>query len=148
LDKSADKLILIIDDQESDQEVLARSLRRLGVLNPMHRVGDGHEAMRYLNGNTPYGDRAIYPFPAIIFLDLNLPMVSGWQVLDWLNGLSMKGASQLFIYSEVNNVDEVRKIYALGGDSFLRKPVNELDLMNLIYHFPKHWDIHRERAQS
>ncbi|MDB6032679.1 MAG: CheY-like response regulator receiver domain protein [Verrucomicrobiales bacterium] len=148
MDKSAEKLILIIDDQESDQQVLARSLRRLGVLNPVHRLGDGHEAMRYLNGDTPYGDRTTFPFPAIIFLDLNLPLVNGWEVLDWVHGLSLKGASELFVYSEVKNVNEVRRIYDLGADSFLRKPVNELDLMNLIYHFPKHWNIQREKTQS
>lgn len=148
MDTSAERLILIIDDQESDQQVLARSLRRLGVLNPVYRVGDGHEAMRYLNGDTPYGDRTMYPFPAIIFLDLNLPLVNGWEVLDWVHGLSLKGSSQLFVYSEVKNVNEVRKIYDLGADSFLRKPVNELDLMNLIYHFPKHWNIQREKTQS
>jgi CheY-like chemotaxis protein len=148
LDKSGEKHILIVDDQESDQAILIRGLQRLGVGNPIHRVADGHEALRFFNGDTPYSDRQKYPFPSIIFLDLQLPMVSGWAVLEWLHALdlSRKADAQIFIYSELQNVSEVRNIYALGATSFFRKPIAEVDLMNLIYHFPKHWDIQSSRA--
>ncbi|MDB6032482.1 MAG: response regulator receiver protein [Verrucomicrobiales bacterium] len=115
--------------------------RRLGVVNPIHKVTDGHEAIRYPNGDALYGDRCVHPFPAVIFLDLKLPMVSGAEVLEWLNGVALKGDSHIFIYSEIKNVSDVREVYSLGADSFLSKPVNEVDLMNLIYHFPKHWDM-------
>jgi CheY-like chemotaxis protein len=147
LDKTTEKLILIVEDQESDQHLLTLGLRRLGVVNPIHRVMDGHEAIRYLNGDAPYSDRGIYPFPAIIFLDLKLPVMSGSEVLEWVKSISLKGSSHIFIYSEIMNVGDVRKVYSLGADSFLRKPVNEVDLMNLLYHFPKHWDVRASQTQ-
>jgi CheY-like chemotaxis protein len=136
------------DDQESDLHLLVRSLKRLGVLNPVHRVADGHEAIRYLNGDTPYNDRNSYPFPAIMFLDLKLPMISGWEVLDWILNVGLKGESKIFVYSEILDLAEIRKIYRSGADSYLGKPINELELMNLIYHFPKHWDIQAEESES
>lgn len=128
--------------------MLARSLQRLGVLNPIHRVMDGHEAVRYLNGDAPYDDRARYPFPAILFLDLNLPMISGWEVLDWVHSVGLKGKSKIFIYSELQDLAEIRKLYASGADSYLAKPISETELMNLIYHFPSHWDINASSAES
>jgi CheY-like chemotaxis protein len=147
LDKTESKLILIADDQESDQHMLVRSLTRLGVQNPIHRVSDGHEAIRYLNGDTPYSDRIQYPFPGIIFLDLKLPMISGWEVLDWVFSVGLKGESRIFVYSELKDLAEIRKIYSSGADSYLGKPINEMELLNLIYHFPKHWDIQTDEAE-
>ena len=146
MDKNPENLILVVDDQPDDQQLLARMLRHLGVTNPIFNLEDGHEAIRYFNGDALYADRIRHPLPAVVFLDLKLPKISGFEVLDWMHGTSMKRDSHIFIYSEIGNVTNVRRIYALGADSFLRKPVQELDLMNLIYHFPKFWEIKAEQA--
>jgi CheY-like chemotaxis protein len=141
VEKTLENLILIVDDQADDQGVLAWGLRRLGVLNPIFCLQDGHEVIRYYNGNSPYGDRVNYPLPAILFLDLQLPVASGWAVLDWIQGLGLKRDTHIFAYSQLTNVNEVQRVYNLGADSFLKKPCEEIDLMNLIYHFPKFWKI-------
>lgn len=141
MEKAASNLILIVDDQESDQLLLARSLSRLGVSNPVLWLMDGHEVIRYLNGDPPYQDRAKHPLPGVIFLDLKLPVIDGWDVLDWIQGLSLKRDFRLFIYSEIRKVSEVRKVYALGADSFLGKPVEEIDVVNLLHHFPGCWEF-------
>ena len=140
--------ILIVDDRPDDQDILVRGLRGLGVRNPVSTLGNGHEAIRYLKGDSPYNDRSRHPLPGVIFLDLKLPLVSGFEVLDWIHGTGLKRNSHIFIYSEIGNVTNVRRIYALGADSFLRKPVQEVDLMNLIYHFPKFWDIKADLAEG
>lgn len=148
VDKSDEKLVLIVDDQETDQHMLVRALRRLGVQNPVHSIYDGHDAIRYLNGDAPYGNRGQYPLPCIIFLDLHLPVVSGWDVLDWIHAVRLKGEAKIFIYSQIDDVAAIRKVYSLGADSFLRKPVDEMDLMNLIYHFPSPWELRAEGAEG
>jgi CheY-like chemotaxis protein len=145
VDKQIEKLILIVDDQAGDQSVLTYELRRLGVQNPILCLQDGHEAVRYFNGDAPYNDRINYPLPAILFLDLQLPVLDGWAVLDWLHGVQMKRESHIFIYSELGGVEQVQRVYTLGADSFLKKPVREIDLMNLIFHFPKPWDLKAPR---
>ncbi len=148
MEKASKNLVLIIDDLPDDQQLLVKTMRRLGVRNPVFNLSDGHEAIRYFNGDSPYGDRTRYPLPMLTFLDLKLPILSGFEVLDWMHGTAAKRDSHIFIYSEIGNVNNVRRIYALGADSFLRKPVQELDLMNLIYHFPKFWDIKAEGADE
>lgn len=136
-----ENLILIVDDQESDQALLSRMLTHLGIVNPSLWLMDGHEAIRYLDGDAPYDNRTRYPLPAVLFLDLKLPVVSGWDVLNRLQTLSCERAFRLFVYSEIKNVSEVRKVYALGADSFLTKPVKEVDLVNLLHHFPGCWQF-------
>src|SRR4051812_26063206 len=92
-------LLLIVDDQEDDQSVLAWMLGRLGVINPVRFLSDGHEAVRYLNGDAPYNDRTKFPLPAALFLDLHMPVMNGWQVLDWIRSVATKGKMRVFVYS-------------------------------------------------
>jgi CheY-like chemotaxis protein len=139
VNKPLESLILIIDDQADDQAVLTYALRRLGIENSIFCLEDGHEAIRYLNGDGPYAERAKFPLPAAIFLDLHLPILSGFEVLDWMHGCNLKREAHMFIYSSLSSVDQIQRVYRLGADSFLKKPVQEVDLLNMIHHFPKPW---------
>jgi two-component system response regulator len=137
----AKKLILIVDDQEEDQGVLAWTLEKLDVANPVFCLRDGFEAIRYLNGESPYNDRSLYPFPAIMFLDLKMPMNDGWQVLASVKQLSLEGKMRIFIYSELHGENEVKKLYTLGADSFVRKPVVKSEVLNLVQQYPAAWEM-------
>src|SRR4051812_36010521 len=139
VNKPLESLILIVDDQADDQAVLTYALRRLGIENPIFCLEDGHEAIRYLNGDGPYAERAKFPLPAALFLDLHLPILSGFEVLDWMHGCNLKREAHMFIYSSLSSVDQIQRVYRLGADSFLKKPVQEVDLLNMIHHFPKPW---------
>jgi CheY-like chemotaxis protein len=139
VDTTNSPLILIVDDREDDRLLLERMLRRVGVLNPVCSVSDGHQAIRYFNGNFPYCDRVQYPVPEILFLDLQMPMVSGREVLDWLHALEFTPRLFTFIYSDIQNVGQVKEFYRLGADSFLSKPIDEIELRNLITYIPAPW---------
>jgi CheY-like chemotaxis protein len=134
-------LILIIDDDEVDQFMLERTLRGIGVINPIRKLSDGNTAIRYLNGDPPYHDRTSYPLPSVIFLDLKMPGVSGWDVLDWMSALSLKRNAKIFVHSQVTAIPDLQKMYTLGADSFISKPLNEADLFNLIYHHLGPWEL-------
>jgi CheY-like chemotaxis protein len=137
-------LLLIVDDQEEDQAVLAWMLRKEGVQNPVRFLRDGHEAVRYINGDGDYADRLRFPLPAAVFLDLQMPVMDGWQVLDWLHSVGLKGRMRIFVYSQPRNVREVNDLYKLGADSFIRKPVTETELRGLIDNFPEPWKLKAE----
>ena len=129
-----------MDDQPDDQAVLTQALRRIGVRNRLLFLRDGHEAILYFNGDPLYSDRVNYPLPAVLFLDLRLPGANGWEVLDWLHGTGSKGDCHIFIYSRLNEINGLQRAYSLGADSFLKKPLQEINLANLIRHFPKPWE--------
>ncbi|HUR47818.1 MAG TPA: response regulator [Candidatus Saccharimonadales bacterium] len=133
--------MLIVDDQEPDRAMLIRLFNRLSLVNRVESVVDGQEAIRYLNGDGPYADRNRYGFPAVMFLDLGMPVIDGWGVLDWIKGVSLKGKMRVFIHSQLRNVEEVKRLYELGADSFLKKPVEESEFRNLMQHFSEPWQI-------
>ena len=142
------KLVLIVDDQVDDQGVLSYMLGRVGVTNPIFCLQDGHEALRYLNGDPPYNDRSKFPFPTALFLDLQMPVLNGWQVLDWIRGSGLKGDMRIFVYSHPSNVGEVQKLYKLGADSFLKKPPEEAELRNLVAHFRAPWILEGSNSNA
>jgi CheY-like chemotaxis protein len=147
VDHANNPLILIVDDREDDRFLLERMLRRVGVVNPIHCLCDGHEAIRYFNGNFPFCDRVQYPIPEIVFLDLHMPIVHGREVLNWLHALKFMPRVFTFIYSDIQNVAEVKEFYRLGADSFLSKPINEMEVRNLVTYIPAPWILRHPETQ-
>jgi CheY-like chemotaxis protein len=137
-----------VDDDEVDQFMLERTLRSIGVRNPIRRLSDGRSLLLYLQANPPYNDRTLNPFPAVIFLDLKMPGVTGWDVLDWIAATSMKQDARIFVHSQMSNIPELQRMYSLGADSFVSKPLKEIDLFNLVYHFPAPFEIQRTASPA
>src|SRR6266513_2945274 len=71
--------ILIADDSEADIFFLLRAMNQSGVANPIHVVRDGKAALAYLKGSGVYADRAKYPVPGIVLLDLRMPGHDGFE---------------------------------------------------------------------
>ena len=76
--------LLLVEDNEHDVFLMKRALKQAEIHNPLYVVGDGEQAIDYLSGNGEFSDRESYPFPALVFLDLKLPLKSGHDVLAWI----------------------------------------------------------------
>jgi CheY-like chemotaxis protein len=142
------KLILIVDDREDDRLMLERLLRKLDVTNPILHLEDGDQAIGYLRGDGKFGDRTLYPFPAIVFLDLKMPRVSGYQVLDWLRIHAKKDGLLAIVLSDMHATEAISRAYHLGADTFLVKPANEADLKEFILSFPSFWQLQDQLVAS
>ena len=76
------KPILIVEDSADDAAILQQVFSQVGILNPVQVVVGGNEAIAYLKGEFPFFNRAKYPLPGIIFLDLKLPGIDGFEFME------------------------------------------------------------------
>ena len=147
--------ILLVDDSENDL-LLMRAAFELAETNPpLQEVRNGEEAISYLRGDSPYNDRARYPLPAIMLLDLNMPRKSGFDVLAWVRSQpKIKRLTVIILTASMRNED-VERAFDLGASSFLVKPsdLNALSSMMRclcewvrINHFPPLGEVHPARV--
>ena len=77
--------ILLVEDDPNDVFFLQYAFQKIGVAAPMKVVQDGRQAIDYLAAEGVFANRAIFPFPSLVLLDLNLPYVPGLDVLKWIS---------------------------------------------------------------
>jgi len=114
--------ILLIEDNPVDVTLMQRAFRQLASPYRLTVATDGVQAMQYMRGEVPYTDRREYPFPSLILLDLSLPMVDGFQFLQWLRQQSGLCHVPVVVLSGSSFSPDVTRAYAAGANSFLTKP--------------------------
>jgi CheY-like chemotaxis protein len=132
-------IILIVDDYEDDAKLLQIMLTNAGILNPTRVALSAEEAITYLRGVPPYSNRAIYPLPSAIFVDLKLPGIDGFELLRWLRTRDELKGSFVVVLSAAGDMVSIQAAYALGANSFLVKPCRAADLENLVIAYPDPW---------
>lgn len=128
--------IFLVEDTDSDAELLVRTLKLVGVANPVRRISNGAEAMSHLIYLEKTGLSAV---PSVLFLDLKLPGLSGFEILQRIQGRALLSKMLRVTLSQIDDTRSIKQAYVLGAHSFLIKPVTELDLRELIGTFPGYW---------
>jgi CheY-like chemotaxis protein len=123
--------VLLVDDDEDDAFLMQTVFRKVGISNPLQRVADGEEAIAYFEGKGPYEDRIKYPLPVVVLLDLNMPRRNGFEVLAWLRANPVFGKVTVHILSASMRQVDVEQAFALGANSYLVKPSQLEDLLEL-----------------
>jgi two-component system response regulator len=133
---SGEKSIVIVEDSEPDLALLLRTLEKASIKNPIHSFRSATEAMDYLEHVNPSANCAN---PAIIFADLNLHEVDGFQFLEWVRAKRRFDDVLLIAISGLDDFPSMRRAYRCGANSFIRKPCTLRDLDTLVLGFPKPW---------
>jgi len=76
--------VLLVEDDDNDVFFTRRAMAKASMAPPIHVAVNGQDAVDYLSGAGKYSNRANYPLPQCIFLDLKLPFIHGFQVLAWM----------------------------------------------------------------
>jgi CheY-like chemotaxis protein len=123
--------ILLVEDDPSDTMLLKRTFERFDLGKPPQIVSSGELAVAYLDGRDRFANREEYPIPTLMFLDLKLPGLSGFEVLTWVRQQPRLGKIQIVVLTGSRKSLDVYRAYELGASSYLVKPVNPEDIARL-----------------
>ena len=131
--------ILLVEDNEDDVFLMKRALKNAGIKNPLRVAEDGQQAMDYLSGIGAYADRTQYPIPALVFLDLKLPMRKGLDVLAWIRKQPHLEGVVVVVLTSSNEPSDLKQSYRLGANSYVVKPPTASQLLDLAKAFKWYW---------
>jgi CheY-like chemotaxis protein len=138
-DMTHDSAILLVEDNEDDVALTKHAMKAAAVRNPVHVVGTGADAIDYLTGANEYRDRSNFPLPAVVFLDLKLPLMSGHEVLAWIRAQRHLETMVVVVLTSSDEPSDVRRSYSLGANSYLVKPLTARQLLDLARAFNWSW---------
>lgn len=115
--------ILIVEDNPYDADLLLRSLKKRNLLNPVHVVEDGAEALDYIFCRGSYARREGTSLPKVIFLDLKLPKVNGLEVLKAIKSDARTRTIPVVVVTSSGEDPDINAAYELGANSYVIKPM-------------------------
>ncbi|SPE50829.1 Response regulator receiver protein [Verrucomicrobia bacterium] len=133
--------ILVVEDEPSDTVLMQRAFQKAGVVNPVHVLKDGREAIDYFEGAGRFANREEFPLPCLMLLDLKLPYVRGLDVLKWIRQHPEVGMIVLVLSSSAEQKD-VAGAYLLGANGFLVKPSEFHRLVDMVRAIKDFWLTH------
>jgi CheY-like chemotaxis protein len=131
--------ILLVEDTPSDAALIRRAFEKSNVLNPIIWTKNGQEALGYLSGLGQYGDRIKYPLPALILLDLDLPEMSGFELLQWKRTQPYIRRIPVVILTIDSATSAINAAYDLGANSYLIKPGKSDEIMRVVKTIQEYW---------
>ena len=117
------KVILLVEDNASDEKLTMLAFSKCGVANQLVVVRDGAAALDYLFGAGAYASQAPIPLPAVILLDLKLPKIDGLEVLRRVRAHERTKLVPVVVLTSSKEQEDVLQSYACGANAYVRKPV-------------------------
>jgi two-component system, response regulator len=139
-----ESVILLVEDNPSDEQLTLRALRKNKILNEVIVVRDGPEALNYLfaSGAT---DRASNELPQVVLLDLNLPKIGGLEVLRRIRADERTKLLPVVILTSSKEDKDLAAGYALGANSYVVKPVDFNQFAEAVKQLGLYWLLVNQR---
>jgi CheY-like chemotaxis protein len=131
-------VILLAEDDSDDRLLIKDALEECQWRGELRSVENGEELLDYLLRRGPYED-ADAPRPGVILLDLNLPRKDGRQALREIKSDPALRRIPVVVLTTSKAVTDVETSYDLGANSFISKPVQFEDLVNVIRLLGQYW---------
>jgi CheY-like chemotaxis protein len=141
-------IILLVEDREDDILLVRKAFQKGDICNPMQIVRDGEEAIHYLAGEGKYSNRAEYPLPDLILLDLKMPKVDGFDLLNWIRRQDGFANIPVVVLTASDAIRDVNRAYALGANSFLVKPFEFENFIETAKTLKEYWLNLSKRPES
>lgn len=123
VDPKQSVLIMLVDDDDGHRLLIRENLRSGGIVNEVIEMTDGQQALDYLQRRSKYQDPAKSPRPGLIFLDIKMPRMDGFMVLERLKSDPQLRTIPVLMLTSTDDQVEVNKCYMMGANTYIVKPV-------------------------
>lgn len=131
--------ILIAEDDEDDRMLTQKAFENSSLINRLMFVSNGEELMDYLNRKGVYSDKALYPWPDLILLDLNMPRKNGREALKEIKENPELRRIPVIILTTSKEQEDIVRSYDLGVNSYITKPVTFDGLVRVLQEMSNYW---------
>lgn len=129
--------VLLAEDEETDIMLIRLAFEEARIPNPLDVVHDGSEAISYLSKRY---DSGLESLPCLGILDMNMPKMSGLEVLEWLRSEPQLSQAIPVVMLSSSNLDvDMRTSLDLGAREYLTKPASHQDLVSLFLGLKQRW---------
>jgi len=131
--------ILYVDDDENDVVLLQFASEAAGMKDCFRTVTSGPQAMEYLQGYGPFADRSRFPLPDILLLDLRMPRMNGFELLQWVRSQPHLLGTVTIFFTASAHPDDVVRACELGANAFVQKPSTQAELIRFLRSLKAFW---------
>ncbi len=132
-------MVLLVEDEPDHARLVMKALQdKVKLLNPVHWVKNGEEAIAYVTHTGAY-DEENAPRPGLILLDIKLPLKDGFEVLQVIKSDKRYRAIPVIMLTTTSRTDDVRKGLELGANDYIVKPVKFTDFIAKIGALGHYW---------
>lgn len=135
----SNKVILLVEDNPDDVALTLRAFKRSHLMNPISVARDGIEALDFLFARGDYADRAGAALPTLAILDLKLPKLDGLGVLKAIRADERTRYLPVVILTSSKEEQDLISGYALGANSYVRKPVDFAEFVEAVKALGFYW---------
>lgn len=133
------KKILLVEDNPDDAELVLLSLQNKKIDSDIKIINNGEQALEFLKGKGQYVGRNVNELPNLILLDLNLPKISGIEVLSEIRNNECTKYVPVTIFTSSKMEQDILQCYKSGANSFIRKPVDFDEFQTAVEKLSKYW---------
>ncbi|WP_269533031.1 response regulator [Chitinimonas sp. BJYL2] len=140
--------ILLVEDNPDDEALTIRAFSKNGIQNPITVARDGQEAVDYLFGQGLHTGKSKHDRPVLILLDIKLPKLNGIEVLRQIRSHEQTRLIPVVVLTTSKEEDDLVKSYSLGANSYIRKPVDFMQFMEVVRQVGLYWLMLNEPVQN
>jgi two-component system response regulator len=144
----SEPIILLVEDNADDELLTVRAFKKSNVANKVIVVRDGIEALDWLFATGDHADRDTTIEPQIILLDLKLPRLDGLEVLRRIRADARTALLPVIIMTSSKEDEDIVKSYALGANSYVRKPVEFDRFAEAVKNLGIYWLVLNQKPPS
>src|SRR5918998_4591544 len=143
-----EEVILLVEDNPDDELMTRRVLEKNNLCNELVIARDGEQALDYLFGTGSYKGRDTSVMPQLILLDLMLPKVDGFEVLERVRSDERTSQLPVVILTSSKEEQDCVESYVRGANSCVRKPVDFLEFHAAVQQLGMYWMVLNETLDS